>query len=157
MKVINISRIDAQNFEKNIDTKYIWFSIENSVWISISEPGDEDSVVKKSVLDSCNNLKLAFWDLESIVFYSDPKTKVQETLHPPSFYDAEQIYLFLLRNKNKNIIVNCAAGVSRSGAIARFCSEYLGYEWVEENKKYAMPNNQLFTSLVRLHTESISV
>ena len=65
-------------------------------------------------------------------------------MYPPTEWDAKAIVDFLLKHADKNVIVNCAAGISRSGAVAQFCEECLGYEWDEQDKRRAMPNYLLF-------------
>jgi len=69
-------------------------------------------------------------------------------LNLPSLKDDGKIVRFLLKHTDKSVIVNCAAGVSRSGAIAQFCNDFLGYEWEPFCKKNADPNHVLYDLMV---------
>lgn len=139
--VCNIPRIAArEGYEGRKGDKQF---IDNAIWISISEPDDQRSIVS-SALDQLPNIKLAFWDLTTVI--PDFKGK---TLYPPGENEARKIVNFLLKHKEKNfVIVNCAAGVSRSGAVAQFCSEFLDYEWDPFCKSCAAPNSVLYRLMV---------
>lgn len=140
--VYNVPRIAARDFG-NDDPRLP----ENLVWISIAEPGDQRSIVSNKYLDKCPNLKLAFWDIR------EPMEFKGEMLQPPSERDARKIVKFLLQHSEKSVYVNCAAGVSRSGAIAQFCQDFLGYEWNTFGKRCAAPNSRLYTLLVEVFQE----
>ena len=45
------------------------------------------------------------------------------------------------------VIVNCAAGVSRSSAICKFLEDYMGYKWSDFGKEYALPNMLVYDLL----------
>lgn len=136
--VVNLSRRETIDLERQ---ELIPSFFEDYIWISISEPDKPDSIVNSKVLDQLPKLKLAFWDVcETMEFNRD-------IIHPPSENDARQIVLFLLANPDKNIIVNCAAGVSRSGAVAQFCQDFLGCEWVGDGKWRASPNHKLYSMM----------
>lgn len=150
MKVINIQRRIASNFQREI-TKFPWFLVENSIWISISEPGISNTQVNNSVLDQCPKLEISFWDIEKNFNYTNPENGVSEILRPPSDEDAEKIVDFILDNPNKNVIVNCKAGVSRSGAVAQFCEDILSYEWSRSHKNIAVPNMLLYRKMVNYY------
>ncbi len=141
MKVINIPRRAAVKWE-DVSSQ---FEFTDIAWISISEPKEQNTIVSNPILDSKPNLKLAFWDLNKIVDYKG------EILHPPNKYDAKKIVDFILANPNKDIVVNCAAGVSRSGAVAQFCADILGYEWLEFGRKNAAPNSILYRLMVNYY------
>ena len=103
-------------------------------WISIGEPEASFTHIFNPILDSLPNLKISFWDLSSPL----------EGYEMPTEEDCRAIVEFILENKGKRVIVNCAAGISRSGAVARFCEECLGYEWFGEGKGCAIPNIHMF-------------
>lgn len=147
MKVVNIPRRVAKDFEKYQEIDFPWFSIENSAWISISEPGLQDTVVSNYTLDQCPKLRIAFWDVVDVYHYVNLEKMVNETAYPPLAHDAKLILNFLKENWDRNIIVNCQAGCSRSGGVADFCEKYLGYDWLEEFKQNARPNPTLFKHL----------
>ena len=136
--VINIPRFGAQNFDITIERFLPNFCAENSAWVSICEPDDLNSVVQNEILDDLPKLSISFWDLTQVIQHGG------QTLYPPSPSVAKAIVDFLLSHQEKDIIVNCAAGISRSGAVAQFCEKGLGYEWLEVGKRKALPNPVLF-------------
>jgi predicted protein tyrosine phosphatase len=140
-KVINLPRIAVQKWSIAPDN--------NTIWISISEPEDLKSVVSHPVLDQLPKLSLSFWDLTQVIIFHG------QTLYPPSPAIARAIVDFLLLHRGKHVLVNCAAGVSRSGAVAQFCADFLNYEWMEEGKKNACPNHVLY-NLMRDYFLSLS-
>ena len=127
--VINIPRFAAKNLS---------IKPKNCIWISISEPKDLSTVISNNSLDELPKLHLSFWDLTQVIEHDG------EMLYPPSPTVAKAIVDFLLSHRGKNVIVNCAAGVSRSGAVAQFCADFLGYGWMEEGKRCACPNPVLY-------------
>ena len=138
-KVINLPRIYVQNWSPSKSySSWINAEKEKTVWISISEPNCLDSVVSNPFLDQLPKLSLSFWDLTQVIEHDG------ETLFPPSDTVARHIVDFLLSHRGKNVLVNCAAGVSRSGAVAQFCADFLKYEWLEEGKRKACPNHVLY-------------
>ncbi len=128
--VINLPRVAVRNWA--IDAP------KNTIWISISEPDSLNSVVSNEELDKLPKLSLSFWDLTS------PAEHNGEMLYPPSDSVAKTIVDFILSHPDQNILVNCAAGVSRSGAVAQFCEDFLGYHWLAQGKQCAMPNHVLY-------------
>jgi len=132
LKCINLPRVAAQNIS-NVLNPY------SCAWISFEDPDDPKSVVDNVVLNSCPNLKLAIYDLqeETTCVLSGQK------FYPPSKEDARRIVDFVKENTGRNFIVNCAAGVSRSGAVCQFLQDCLGYKWLEEGKSNAAPNELL--------------
>lgn len=54
---------------------------------------------------------------------------------------------FIEKNKEKNFIINCMAGRSRSGAVAQFISETYGHELKENFWKVSSPNNYVLYML----------
>ncbi len=134
-QVINLSRRQAQGWGKPVGPS-------EYVWISIGEPEDGFSHISNPILDALPNLKLSFWDLEHPVNFRGRE------LPPPSEVDARAIVDFLWEHKEKSVLCNCAAGVSRSGAVALFC--YLnGYQWIHPNRANASPNSRLVDLLCK--------
>jgi protein-tyrosine phosphatase len=123
----NINRYRAEKWHENL-------SPENWAWISIGEPEIPDSVISNHILDKLPNLKISFWDTTEIVH-----DVFGDAYFPPSQQDAAKIFQFIKENRNKNLIINCKAGKSRSGAICKFLEENLDYEWVS-GKDRARPN-----------------
>ena len=136
-KVINIPRIMAKEWKNDPG---------DCAWVSISEPGEPQTMISNLFLDKLPTLHIALWDLE------EPIKHEGKTLWPMGRIDTLNLFNFLIKNKDKSIIVNCAAGISRSGAVARFCEDYLGYEWMDLNgigKSAAMPNRAIYRMLAR--------
>ena len=106
-KTLNISRPDAKVF---IGAEN--FPEENIAWISISEPDLPETIVHHKKLESGPHLKLSFWDVSERT-----EGLWGEIFEPPTKEYAAQIVDFLVKNKGRNILVNCAAGISRSGAV----------------------------------------
>lgn len=153
-KVINITREMAKKW----DTHRIncgFPDIGDCAWISISEPEQQDTIVSNLVLDKFPKLKIAFWDIIKVDFYTNPKYGIEnEELSPPSYSDARQIVNFILKNEGRDFVINCAAGFSRSTAICQFCENILGYKWIEGDikehygKTWSNPNPVLYQKMV---------
>ncbi len=75
--------------------------------------------------------------------------------------DAKRVVKFLDNNKNvKVLLVHCAAGISRSGAIGQFALDYLNgdKEYFKINNKHILPNAEVLRILnnyVRRNQSSI--
>lgn len=147
-KVINFPRIYVENWssQKHYSS---WIDAEDSIWISIGEPDVPDSRISNEILNKIPKLHLDFWDITKEIQHGG------ETLLPPSEEDAKTIVDFILLHKGKNVLVNCAAGVSRSGAVAQFCADFLKYNWLEEGKSKSCPNHFLY-GLMRDYFLSLS-
>ncbi len=124
-------------------------------WISISEPGQQDTIVSNVILDGLPNLKISFWDITKTSKFTNLKYGIQdEVLYPPSYSDARRIVNFILKNECRDLIINCAAGYSRSTAVCKFCEDVLGYKWVEGDKdkhwgkSWSDPNPILYQKMV---------
>jgi len=143
-RVFNVPRVAAEDFG-NDDPRLP----EKLVWISISEPGEPDTIVTNLFLEKCPTLKLSLWDLKESIEFNG------EVIHPPSKEDAITIVDFLVQHTDKHVFVNCAAGVSRSGAVARFCQDFLGYRWPDFYKAVAIPNSVLYRLMVEYYQEKL--
>lgn len=132
--VFNVPRFAVQDFKQKLNP-------DKCVWISISEPGEPDTIVSNVNLDKLHNLKLDFWDL---AYPFEDKDGFYDTI---SQDQANQLVDFLVEHSNKSVIVNCAAGVSRSGAVAKFCNEFLGHNWNVFCKSCAHPNTTVFNKM----------
>lgn len=136
-EVFNLSRREIIEFQPSRD----------SIWISIGEPctrhGTEFIHVKSDYLSGIPSLKMKFWDTtEPIIDLSNP---IQQ-INPPGKEEAKLIVDFILTHPDHDVLINCAAGVSRSGAIAQFCEDHLGYKW-SIYKRRAVPNRLLYRLL----------
>ena len=137
---MNIPRIVAKEFRLEENA-------ENAVWISISEPDDICSVISNPILDKCPSLKLSFWDLSEDIEYEG------KIIGPPKLPKIAKMVNFLVKHQGKNVIVNCAAGVSRSGAVARFCEDELGYIWPKFFQNLSCPNVRIYRDMVNFYQE----
>lgn len=128
----------CQNIKRN--AARVWWeylSPKDYAWIQISEPEIPDSVISNSILGKLPKLEVSFWDCtEEIV------DETGDVYLPPNQKDAAQIFQFINENRDKNLIINCAKGISRSGAICKFLEENLDYEWINGKDK-ARPNSLL--------------
>lgn len=132
-KIINLPRYVAQNWKAEL---------KNTIWIEIWEPNEPQTMIRNEFLDSCPKLSLPIWDIAEPFINENNKM-----VYPNHRNDAKNICKFILEHPQSNIIVNCAAGISRSGAVAKFCEDKLGYKWLEIGKRHADPNKSLYKSL----------
>lgn len=130
MTVINLNRSEAKEWSGKA---------ENSIWITIGEPRKNFTHIHNPILDKFPTLRLEFYDITKITIDKDTGEKV----YPPGKNEAKLIVDFILAHPGKNVIVNCAAGKSRSGAIAQFCNK-LGFEW-GKGRDRAIPNPLLYS------------
>ncbi len=119
--------------------------VRNACWISIGEPEKGFCHVQNKILNELPNLKISFQDLDH--------NQIEIGDCPPNRKHMKKIMSFLRKNKGKHLIVNCAAGVSRSSAIAKFLEDFVGYRWAEYGKSFALPNKLVYDILVQLHKE----
>lgn len=146
-KTLNLPRIVVQ------ESKLDWKSFKTGVaWISIGEPEKSFQHIQNETLDKCPKLKISFHDLKEAT--EDDK---KNNLFPPTRKIAHKIVRFILDNEDKNIVVNCAAGISRSGAVCKFLEDVLGYKWIEFGKVLALPNMLLYDLLVEAYNEKLKL
>lgn len=88
-----------------------------------------------------NVLNLEFDDVRQDIEWDDYKA------HAITDEQAEDIVNFIENNIEKNIMVHCRAGLSRSGAIEHFI--HLNYDWYkdEEDNDYIRPNSTVLAKL----------
>lgn len=99
-KITNICKDAAQD---------IIYLPKDTVLISVSDEHDPEWNLK---VNGENVLRLRFSDVRAVTTH---KGKIY---NPMSKSDANKILEFIEKNRDKDIIVNCAWGVARSGAIA---------------------------------------
>ena len=68
--------------------------------------------------------------------------------NPISDSEAEAMYKFIAKNKDKNFVVHCAAGVSRSGAIALFIHQEFGHKLKGDYWSSSVPNPYVLGKLI---------
>ena len=81
---------------------------KNTCLISIS---DEDIPEWSLKVGGENVLRLRFSDVRAVTIHKG------KTYNPMTVADAQRIIEFIEKNKGKDIIVNCAAGISRSSGV----------------------------------------
>jgi predicted protein tyrosine phosphatase len=108
--------------------------LENTVWVSINDPGYYLTKISPFLLET-PRIQVNFQDLTE---------NEEEGDQAPTLDDAKKIVDFLLRHKGCNVLVNCVAGISRSGAVSKFCEEILDYHWIRFSKENSNPNPTLF-------------
>ena len=135
--VYNVTRRFARDFDHNI---------MDTVWVSISEPGDDTSKVQNTLLESVPNLQTAFYDATPPTYDMG-----RFTMHPATEEDIAPLVDFLVEHQEKDVVVNCAFGVSRSGAVAQFCQNVLNYNWNPQCKNQANPNKYIYALMVRYY------
>lgn len=86
------------------------------------------------------------------VTFSDVTTELERDgrwYNTISVEQANQIIDFIEKHKEKNIIVNCRAGVSRSAATCLFISLFYGHELKENFYSLSLPNPYVLGMLTR--------
>ena len=132
LKATNINHYVAEEIEE---------LPSDTVLISINE---EDEPAWNLKIDRNSNKLLT-------VKFSDITAK--QTIHgrtysPISQETALKILNFINLNKDKNIIINCTAGISRSGAVALYLHLFHGYELKPNFWKLSMPNKYVLGALI---------
>jgi predicted protein tyrosine phosphatase len=111
---------------------------------------------KNTALISINNEHSVPWDLKvsgELVHrqtFSDIVTHreyITAAYNPINTDQAYEIAAFIERNKEKNFIVNCEAGISRSGAICLFIHKNYGHKLKERFWDVSHPNPFVFGKL----------
>lgn len=111
-------------------------------WVAISI-----SDTKREHLEASEWVKNKFSDSILLVF-SDDDTGIDDK-------DLDELFSFINKNPNKNVLVHCFAGVSRSGAVAKFVNEYYDYgNWYLED--YMGYNKKVYDQLLAKAGLSIS-
>lgn len=135
-----IKILSKRKFEENMNVFNITDdnveNIKNTCFISINDSGEKSYFLKEHK----NVLILHFDDIEH----------EKEGYKCFDIYDAERIIEFAEENINKNFIIHCTAGISRSGAVGTFLfNNYCKYSILKFNddNKYISPNNLVLNIL----------
>lgn len=124
---------------------------KNIAYISIQEPV-ENNIDYFFTAEASNILIEKFEDTED---HTNPKSI--------SDYQAERIINFVSKHKDKDFLIHCTAGISRSGAIATYVHTYLNNvskeyyrEWWEfkNDNRNIIPNSLIFRKLLNLSSIS---
>lgn len=101
------------------------------VLISISEEDRSEWNLKVS---GEQVLRLRFSDVRAVTIHKG------KTYNPMTADDAQKIIDFIEKNKDKDIIINCAAGIARSAACCLFAHLFFNYELKQDFWKLSLPN-----------------
>lgn len=138
-KALNIPRYAAQHFGLELE-------VSNLAWISIGEPEPSFRHISNEILDKATVLKISFSDFTKL-------EDIQSGDFPPTKEIADEILNFILENVGKHFVVNCAAGVSRSGAICKFLQDEFDYDWPKYYQDLAYPNHLLYNLLIESYND----
>jgi len=107
----------------------------NTAFISIiaTKSCNEEYIIKKHGVDTkhwfkekhSNVLNLEFDDIEEDLIFSNGV--VYKTI---TTEQADKIIGFIDKNNNKDFLIHCYAGISRSGAVALFLNDF--YDWIDK-------------------------
>lgn len=139
----NIRRFSAEHWAESLDPTA-------NAWISFSEPEIPDSIISNHILRKLPNLKISCWDC-----VEEAVDVLGDVYLPPTKEQAAEIVNFILQNRGKNFIINCAAGISRSGAVCAFLEKNLGYDWTIGANR-ARPNKLLLQMMNDCFVENSS-
>lgn len=133
----------------NIETR-------NACFISINETLQDHPDVTPYFSEERSNLKVIFFDdiEEDLPIMHKGKRVVIKAF---TIEQAKELVDFIEKNKDKKFFhVHCAAGVSRSGAVATFINNYfeLDYMQFRINNPHIFPNGLVLSLLNRIVRES---
>ena len=129
---------------------------DNTFYISINSTEGNDTKpyfkekhpnVLTLYFDDCNEYKKHLVDGSPDEFYEQIPMSEEQALEIIKF--AEKM------NNESNVYVHCTAGVSRSGAVGAFISDYLGNKWDDFIKvnPQVIPNSHISSLLKRVYYE----
>jgi predicted protein tyrosine phosphatase len=129
---------------------------DNTFYISINSTEGNDITpyfkekhpnVLTLYFDDCNEYKKHPVDGSPDEFYEQIPMSEEQALEIIKF--AEKM------NNESNVYVHCTAGVSRSGAVGAFISDYLGNKWDDFIKvnPQVIPNSHISSLLKRVYYE----
>ena len=138
--------------EQLIDDHNVEARLTGSALISINDTHGQWSV-SWFHRDHPNVLRLWFDDVENDYEVS-PTNKGQNRAFTKE--QAQQIIDFALDNRDREFIVHCTAGISRSGAVGQFLVDFLegDKEYFKRRSSHISPNGHVSRTLNRLVWES---
>lgn len=93
------------------------------------------------------------------IYCDDVEDQIDSTYRLFDYIDAIKILTFLDKHRGQNVMVHCAAGVSRSPACAKFMVDYLGYRLTEINSHpefFKAHNTHVYYTLKRAMLDHLS-
>lgn len=119
-------------FDKNFDNKEFTY-YHYACFISILDPDNNEQKFDNSIE---NFLQVKMWDIEEDLF-ENSELKYEK----PNNTELQKIVDFINKHKDKYVfIIHCSAGISRSGAVARFIYEKY-HDEVDKNEFDKMNKN----------------
>lgn len=114
--------------------------------ISISTPGGNYDDLPINTQGWHDVLEIEFDDVER-------DTQYYKTL---TYNHAQEILKFLYKNREKDFIIHCDAGISRSVAVALFLKDYFGHEtlFFGGAKNYDHHNQTVYGRMKALHVRA---
>jgi len=142
-KILILSRNEIINY---INT---YNDLSNIAFISIN---DTTGPYSESPLKDINNISKLILHFDDVIEdnQQSPTTGISHT-HSFRSDQAKQIIQFIEDNKNKNYIIHCVAGISRSGAVGTFISNYLDnvdYDFFKKYNTRIAPNIFILSTLI---------
>ena len=116
--------IEARILILSQDQASVFKPPENSVLIRISDPYKFFKTLSGSWQHVC---KAKFYDVTSLHL-----SAIMAGYVVPTEKDLRPIFEFLTLHKDKFVVVHCAAGISRSAAVAKVYAEYIGRQDISE-------------------------
>lgn len=104
--------------------------------------------------DHPNVLRLLFDDIDEVTEVKYLDERESKNLYPMTEEQGQQIIDFLVHNRDvQTCIVHCAAGISRSGAVATFIKETFGMheDVFRLNNRHIHPNHKVLSILRKLY------
>ena len=127
------------DFKKGGNKKFSDYT--STAFISILDPDNEEELYPSS----SNFLQVRMWDIEKTLVL-DEKNYLTVT----SDNVLIKIIAFCQDHKDKDFIIHCSAGISRSGAIARFIHEKNNSDDFYNENPYIQPNLYVLNRLKEL-------
>lgn len=135
---MNVEFISRRKF---IESMYIGkVNCKDTAYISISCTPEEVYEIHEHLV-KCYPLlgtDIISDDILTLNFYDDENSMTEG--------DARKIVDFINKHTDKNIVVHCLLGVSRSGAVAKFINDYFGLD-IEYLNQYSNYNRQVYNKL----------
>lgn len=135
-------------------------TVEQMDWGIIEIMGEQDITYMPWVFtkDHPNVLRLMFDDIDEPLKVEYFDSRMAEQMYPMNEEQGRQIVEFVRRNEHqKKFIVHCAAGISRSGAVAEWIMDYFGgsYDEFKKANPYTVPNKRIVSILKRQYDELV--
>lgn len=148
MSEVNTIRTVTNLSRRELFDSVFWTPRENSLLIVISEPEKPPVLTPEIAKIFTESAEFKFWDITA-PFQDEYSDYIYQA---PSESVLKPIYELLTKKEWEHVYVACAAGISRSGACALFCSDFLNYRW-ERNRMRAIPNTLIYKTLRKFHSQ----